>query len=512
MKNSMSIISRILIITIVVAVSCAGPSPTKPGPRRLVVGIENAPSNLDPRFATDAYSSRLADIIYSSLVKLDESGIFQGDLATSWDQPESTRYIFHLRKDVKFHNGDVLTAADVCHTFDLIRKPDSTSPFRGDFALIDAVSCPDESTVDIRLAELDAPFLTAMTVGIIPRNVNPDDIINHPIGSGPFRFVDARSGDYIRLARFEGYFGGAPWLEEVVFRVITNNVTRLLEFERGGVDLLQNCAPPESFDMLASRPDARVERRPGINYNYIGFNMEDRILRKREVREAIAHAVDRDAIIKHLWKGAAEPATGLLSPRHWAYYGNVETYAFNPQLSRELLDRAGYPDPDGPGPEPRFKLSFKTSTDRLRRRIAEVIRTQLAEVGIDVDVRSYEFGTFYQDIKSGNFQLFTLAWVGITEPDIFRFVFNSKSIPPAGANRGRYSNSEVDRLTDMGLREVEREKRKEIYARVQEIIARDLPYVSLYYNDDVAVMRNRVAGFCIHAGGDFRSLPEVRLK
>jgi len=512
MKNSMSIICRILLISIVFVVSCARSTPTTPGPRRLVVGIEHAPSNLDPRFATDAYSSKLAAIIYSSLVKLDEQGVFEGDLAASWDQPEPVHYIFHLRKGVKFHNGAALVSADICRFFELIMRPDSTSPFHGDFATIDSVSCPDEGTVDIRLKEPDAPFLTAMTIGIIPRNANPDDMVNHPIGSGPFRFVEARAGDYIKLEGFEGYFGGAPWLKEVVFRVIANGVTRLLEFERGGVDLLQNCVPPESFDMLASRPDVHLERRPGINYNYLGFNLEDPILKNRDVREAIARAIDRDAIIKYLWKGAAEPATGLLSPRHWAYCGDVETYPFDPRLARKILIRAGYPEPDGPGAQPRFKLSLKTTTDRLSRRIAEVIRTQLAEVGIAVDARSYEFGTFYQDIKSGNFQIFTLGWVGITEPDIFRFVFHSKCIPPAGANRGRYSNPEIDRLTEMGLREVDREKRREIYAKVQKIIAHDLPYISLYYNDDVVATRNRVEGFSIHPGGDFLVLPQVRLK
>ena len=158
-------------------------------------------------------------------------------------------------------------------------------------------------------------------------------------------------------------------------------------------------------------------------------------------------------------------------------------------------------------------MSFKTSTDRLRGRIAEVIKTQLAEVGIGIDVRSYEWGTFYRDVKSGNFELYTLAWVGVREPDHYRAIFHSSNIPPGGTgmNRNRFVNPEMDRLTDLARATSKVELRKSLYAEVQRIAARELPYVSLYYTDDVAAYRDYVKGWRIIPGGDFTSLREVHI-
>lgn len=503
----------LLVFLIFIALSCNGEAPLSPTPSRLVVGIEREPKTLNPLLATDAYSTRLVEIIYSSLVKQDESGLFKGDLAVSWEQPDNRKYIFHLRDKVLFHDDTPLTCEDVRNTFALIMAPQSISPYHADFELVNSVSCLDDRTLTVTLKEPFAPFLTSMTVGIIPKHIKSLEELNqHPIGSGPFKFVAQRAGDFVLVERFDKYYGDVPKVKEVLFRVIPNGITRVLELEKGTVDLLINSVPPESLERLTKNENIKIIRMPGINYNYIGFNLKDAVLSNREVRRAIAHAVDRDALIKYLWRDTAEPATGLLSPRNWAYNPNVETYEYNPVLAKKILDEAGYPDPDGDGPIKRFHLSFKTTTDRLRRRIADVIRTQLEDVGIGVEVKSYEFGTFYNDIKNGNFQLYTLVWVGVTEPDIYHFVFHSSSVHPVGANRNSYFNSEVDKLTEEARREVNPLKRKVIYARVQEIIAYDLPYVSLYYTDDIAVMRKRVEGFRLIGGGSFLGILAVSLR
>lgn len=499
-------------VLFVFVVSCTGTSSLSPVADRLVVGVEKEPRTLNPLFATDAYSTRMVEIIYSSLVKQDESGLFKGDLALSWEQPDNKKYIFHLRDNAFFHDGTPLTCDDIKNTFAIIMDSQSKSPYHGDFELVDFVACSDKRTLIVNLKEPFAPFLTSMTVGVIPKHIkNSDELGQHPIGSGPFRFVAQRAGDFVLLERFDKYYGEVPKVKEVVFRVIPNSITRVLELEKGTVDLLINSVPPESLDRLRKNEKIKIIRTRGINYNYIGFNLKDAILSKHEVRRAIAYAVDREALIKYVWRGAAQLATGLLSSRNWAYNPNVKVYDYNPSLAKKILDEAGYPDPDADGPLMRFHLSFKTTTDRLRRRIAEVIRTQLESVGIGVEVRSYEFGTFYNDIKNGNFQLYTLTWVGITEPDIYHFVFHSSSAPPKGANRNSYSNSEVDKLTDEGRREINPLKRKVIYAQVQEIIAEDLPYVSLYYTDDIAVIRERVQGFKLTLGGGLLGLLSVSL-
>jgi peptide/nickel transport system substrate-binding protein len=227
------------------------------------------------------------------------------------------------------------------------------------------------------------------------------------------------------------------------------------------------------------------------------------------VRGACAGAIDRDAIIAGVYRGQARPATGLLPPGHWAYNGDVPTYPYDPAAARHLLDQAGFPDPEGPAP--RFSLTYKTSQNQLTRRIGEVLQEQLAQVGIQVAVRSYEWGTFYADIKAGNFQLYTLSWVGVTDPDIYNYAFHSKSVPPDGANRGRYANPDLDALLERGRTEDDRDRRKAIYAEVQRIVARDLPYVSLWHPESVLVRDRRLTGFVLSPVGDYTSLAHARL-
>lgn len=493
---------------------CRKSSTSEGGEKRLVVGLEGDVSRLDPRLATDAYSTRLIGVIYSSLLKLDPSGKPYGDLAESWEQPDPVTYRFRLREGVKFHDGSRLTCGDVKYTYELIRAEDSESPYRADFQKIEKITCRDEYNLEIKLSRPFAPFVVNLTMGILPEGVPPDGHLEDPVGSGPFKFHEWKRGDRIILRRFEDYFGDKAELEEVVFRVLKNGVTRVLELQKGGVDVLQNSVPPKALNMLRKNKNIAVEQQPGINYNYIGFNLDHLVLSKEKVRKAIAHAVDRKAIIKYLWQGAARPAESLLSPRHWAYNPDVISYDYNPDKSRKLLDEAGFPDPDGEGPRMRFNLTFKTSTDRLRRRIAEVIRNQLESVGIGVNVRSYEWGTFYRDIKSGNFEMYSLAWVGITEPDIYRAIFHSSNIPPEGTrmNRNRYRNAEIDRLTEKAMKTADMEERKKLYARVQYIVSDELPYVSLYYTDDVLARWNYVKGWKIRPGGDFLCLPDVRVE
>jgi peptide/nickel transport system substrate-binding protein len=244
----------------------------------------------------------------------------------------------------------------------------------------------------------------------------------------------------------------------------------------------------------------------------MGFNLKDPILRSRKVRQAIAHAIDRQAVIQHLLGGLAVPATGVLSSMNWAYEPAVESYVYDPQKAKRLLDEAGYKDPDGPGPEKRFTLTYKTSQNELRRRIGEAIQGFLGEVGIEARMRSYEWGTFFSDIRKGNFQLYTLTWVGITDPDIYYYLFHSKSLPPDGANRGAYLNPEMDLLIERGRVLQDRQARKEVYGHIQKIVARDLPYVSLWNEVNVVVMDQRVRGFVLRPDGDILSLKDVRIE
>lgn len=479
---------------------------------RVVVGIESNPVSFDPRLATGAKSIRINALIYSGLLRMGTDALPEPDLAETWEMNDETTYTFHLRKGVKAHDGGIIDARDVAFTFRSILDKNLKSAYRSDFEVIKSIETPDNETVVIKLKRPHAPFLTNMMIGIIPERAKDRDIAREPLGSGPFKFESWDFGSEVHLTAFEDYYGGAPSIKTVIFKVVPNDVTRALEMLKGEVDILENNLPLDYLKEFSGKPGIRIITSPGISYSYIGFNLKHEALAKKPVREAIAHAIDRHAVIDYMLAGTGEPATGLLSPRNWAYDPEVRTYKYDPELSKRLLDKAGYPDPDGDGPEPRLKLTFKTSTNRERIRIVHALAAYLKKVGIEVKVLTYEWGTFYADIKSGNYELMSLSWVGITEPDIYRYVFHTESFPPAGANRTFYNNPEIDRLTDLGRITVDKTARKKIYSSIQKILAQDLPYVSLWYNHDVVVMDDRIQGFEIRPGGDYLSLKDARLR
>jgi peptide/nickel transport system substrate-binding protein len=240
----------------------------------------------------------------------------------------------------------------------------------------------------------------------------------------------------------------------------------------------------------------------------MGINLTDPILKNKLVRKAIAYSIDRESIIKYKFRGMARLSNSLLVPEHWAYEGNVEKYPYNPEIAKRLLDEAGFVDPDGDGPQKRFTITYKTSTNKFRIQIARMICNMLENVGIGVNLRAYEFGTFFSDIKSGNFQIYTMQWTEPLEPDFYYWIFHSKSIPDEsgntnGANRGRYKNEEIDNLLSAGRIEIDREKRKEIYSKVQKIISDELPYISLWHEDNIAIINSRYTNYNIFPNASF---------
>lgn len=477
----------------------------------LVVGLESNPTNLDPRLSTDAASSRIDDLLFNRLFRKDPNGEPVKDLVEKWEQPDPLTYVFRIRKGVRFHDGRLLDARDVQYTFESLLDPSLGSPLRGSYQMISSIESPDPWTVVFKLQEPFASFLVNLDMGILPRpeSAKPEGDPTPMVGSGPFCFVSWDHGSEVRLRANADYYEGAPRIREVRFKIVPDNTVRILELKKGAVHLLVNEIEPEVLPSLEKDPRFIVEKRQGTNYSYLGFNLRDPILKSLKVRQAVACAINREDIIKYLLGGLAAPATGVLSPLNWAYDPDVTTVPFDPQKAKRLLDEAGYPDPDGEGPKERFSLSYKTSQNELRRRIGEAMQSQLDEIGIEMQIRSYEWGTFYSDIKKGNFQIYTLTWVGVTDPDIYSYLFASQSTPPTGANRGYYRNPEVDRLLKQGRVTQDRNKRKSIYGQVQRILARDLPYVSLWYSVNVAVMDSRIRGFQLFPDGSLISLKNV---
>lgn len=504
---------RTIVVTLLTG--CRIGSEATPPLDYLVIGIESSPSHLDPRYATDANSARISSLIYSSLLRLDDKSRVVGDLAEQWTMIDAQTYDFQIRSGVTFHDGRALTSRDVKYTYDSIMDRRNRSPKRGPLRILKSVEQLGTHRIRFHLVEPHAPFLEHCTIGIVPvDNETPRENRSHqaPPGSGPFTLAGINLGERVYLKANSSYWEGKPRLAGLAFHIVPDAIVRVLEFKKGTIQLLQNDIEPDTLPWLEKNTDAIVETKPGTTFQYIGINLTHPILKRREVRQALAHSIDRDGIIRHILKDQATAANGLLSPLNWAHDDSVPHWPFDPAKAKRLLDQAGYPDPDGEGPRPRFKLSFKTTNIDLRRRIAETLKEQLSRVGIELEVRSYEWGTFYSDIKKGNFHLYSLAWVGIADPDVYYNIFHSSSLPPNGDNRGGYNNPSIDDLLERGRRESDPGRRKGLYHQVQQINHEDLPYIPLWWVKNVVVRKPEIVGFTPSPDGDLFSLRRTSLR
>jgi peptide/nickel transport system substrate-binding protein len=475
-------------------------------PSSLTFLIESSPTNLDPRFATDSQSQRVDGLLFSGLLERDNQMNFHGDLAESWDTPNPLTYVFHLRHGVHFQDDRPLTSADVKATFDFIRNPANKSPKLGALRMVTSIEAPDDVTVIVHLSEPYASFtvnLIPSAIGIVPANAG-SDFSRHPIGSGPFRFVQQTQDEEVVVERNPEYFRGAPQLARVRFRVVPDAVVRALELRKGSADLEMSSLSPDSIPVLARQPDLEVTDRSGTNFTYLGFNLEEPLLSRREVRQALAFATDREALIQYLLHGQAKIATSVLPPDHWAFESNVAQYAYDPAAAEKLLDTAGFPRKQG---GVRLHLTLKCSTEEQARLIGAALQEQWRRVGVELELRPLELATLFSDVAKGNFQITYQRWVGAnTDPDFFEYAFSSKRFPPDGANRGHYRNARIDALTDQIRAEMNQEKRKALCSEVQKILAEDLPYLPLWFNDVVSVHRRSLGPLDLPSTGNYNFL------
>lgn len=499
------------LVMAVLAGGC-GKSPQANEPGTVNFLIESMPTNLDPRVGIDAQSENLDSLIFDGLVGRDAQMNFVPDLAESWETPDPLTYVFHLRRGVKFHDGRILTSTDVKFTFNSVLSGALQTPKRGTYELVRSIETPDDATVIFHLSRPYSSFLWNVVrqgMGIVPAGSGAEEA-QHPIGTGPFRFVSMTPDEQITLERNPDYFGPLPKLERLRFRVVPDAIVRALELRKGSADIGGvNSLTPDMVLALAKQPNLVAEEQPGTVLAYVAFNFDDPILSHREVRQALAHATDRATLIQYLLRGQARAASSLLPPNHWAYEPNVTQYNYDLAEAERLLDAAGFPKLPG---GMRFHLTLKTSTEESARLLGEALADQWKRVGVDLTLRPLENATLQSDIGRGSFQLYTLRWLGgNNDPDIFEYAFDSKRMPPDGANRGHYRNSALDALLAEQGEEMDREKRKAILSEIQKIVAEDEPYINLWYYDNVCVHRERVTGITIAPGGDYDFLETAKL-
>jgi ABC-type transport system substrate-binding protein len=281
---------------------------------------------------------------------------------------------------------------------------------------------------------------------------------------------------------------GHYWeVERITFRVVPDAIVRALELRKGSADVEMSSLSPDMVPVLAKRKELQVTEEPGTNFAYLGVNLEDPILAKKEVRQALAYATDRESLVRYLLRDQARLASGILPPNHWAYEGDVKKYGYNPMEAERLLDAAEF---SRGAYGVRLRLMLKVSTQEQARLLGAALQDQWKKVGVELEVRPLEAATLFSDLDKGNFQLSYSIWVGANnDPDIFDLVFSSKKIPPNGRNRGHYRNTRVDGLIDQIRGEMDQGKRKELCSEIQKLVADELPYVPLWYEDVVSVHR-----------------------
>ena len=466
----------------------------RPAKDELVVLIETPPRTSDPRFAVDAYDFKFSKLQFAALVTVeDETLLPKFDLAESFTRSGCCEATIRLR-EARFSDGSPVTASDVVQTIAVMRDPRTGSRLKQRFlnmGLLE-INIIDPKTLTIRLSGPRATLLFDFDFGILKNG-------NQLVGAGPY-VITEQQGESYHFVKNIYYYGPAPATPKLTIRAIRDDNSRLLALVGGSADLTQNTGSQLLLDAVAENPQLRLETGRSAVLTYLGLNCEDPILKDPRVREAIALAIDRPQIIKQKLRGRAVIATSFLPAFHWAHDSTQTARSFDLRRSKRLLDEAGYPDPDGDGPQPRMTLTYRTSSVRWRVALATVIAHMLGEAGIAVDLRVNEFATFFADVKKGNFQIFSMQIPEIVEPDLYDNFFASNRIPTrenpdAGGNRYRYRNPELDRLLEEGRTTLEQSERKRIYAAVQQILARDLPMIPLWHEDNFAIVRREVIGY-----------------
>jgi peptide/nickel transport system substrate-binding protein len=500
-----------LLATIAVLAGSSACARSRPEGNAIVVALANSPVNLDPRVGADEASQKAHQLLYNTLVRINSDLQVVPELAASpLEQPDTLTYIARLRQGVFFHNGRELTAEDVVYTFRSFLDPALLAGRgrSGAYRQLASVEARDRYTVEFKLRAPFGSFPINLVMGIVQAGSGEANA-RQPIGTGPYKMKSFVQDDRLELEPFDRYYDGRAKNDGLVLKVVPDDTMRALELRKATVDLVVNDLAPDVAYQLRTEGRLGVTTAPGSDYAYIGLNQKDAVLQHGAVRRAIGYAIDREAIVKYLRRGFATVAVGIVPPMSWAFERDVFNFTHDPALARRLLDDAGFRDPDGDGPLPRFRVSLKTSTSEVYRVQAAAIQHDLAGVGIQVDVKSSELQTLFADVLRGNFQMYTLQWVGVTDPDMLRRVYHSKQMPPAGLNRVSYNNHEVDRLIDSAAAAVDDEGRRPFYARAQQLIAEDVPYISLWYKTNVAVFQPELTGVELSPIADFTFLKNV---
>ena len=490
------------------APACQRRAPQPDAPSSLLVGRAADAIGLDPARVTDAESVEVSEQIFEHLVRLDRRGDIEPALAERWDSlADGKEWIFHLRKGVRFHDGNPVDADAVVFSFE--RQRDTKHPFHcSDFEFEslfnNIVRIEKVGPLDVRILieEPYAPFLANLATFpmsiVSPRSVEQwgNDFRSHPVGSGPFRFVEWAPGERITLEANPDYWGGAPRLQHIAFVPVPNPRQRLVSLEGGAIDVAENLAP-QDLQFLALHPDLRTERVPGHNVGYLAMNTQRPPFDDVRVRRAIAAGINKEAIVKLVYQGLGVEATGPLAPSMWGHV-DLPPVPYNPTEARRLLAEAGWKGTGPGGKKPRL---FVPSTPRTYlpspERVAQMIAQNLHDVGMDVDVVALDMPEHLRATAAGEHDLCLIGWTGDNgDPDNFLYtLFHSDNTQPGIArNLAFLKDRELDGILRWAQESPDKAQRLQLYERAQRIIADRVPWVPLAHSQLVVARRRTVHG------------------
>ena len=516
MSKGKLLLLLLLVSALLVPPACRRQSDT------FIIALGDNVRTIDPigSPSVDAASERVRTLIFNSLVKKDERFDYTGELASDIKRSDDGQtFTFLLRDGVKFHDGKTLSSADVKYTLDLVFSSDfakSASFYEGvgadKHSYIRSVEAPDAKTIVVTLIKPWVGLLSNLVpVAIIPKD-SYESQKGHPLGTGPFKFIRYDSTQQVcDVEAFNEYWEGAPKLPAIQVRVISEMNSLQNNLLAGRVDIapMPTSLSPDAIKSLEQNPNLQVKAFPGSNLVLLTINTASPPLDNVKVRQALAYAIDRESLIKNLLLGFGQIAHSIIPEESWSYSAG-QTYSYNPAKAKQLLDEAGFRDPDGDGPRLRFSqpVVFKVSgTSIAGRQYAGVIQNQLKEVGIPVEIQTPEQNTLFDELRRGNFQIAYSQWVGGNQDPIFyKDLFATTEIPTQtrpSRNRSRYSNPELDKLLDEAVNTFDRQRARELYVKIQEIVSRDVPVFPLWYQSNVVIAKKNVQNIKVNASGDW---------
>jgi peptide/nickel transport system substrate-binding protein len=483
-----------------------GPAgPPVPGDA-LITGSIGEASNLIPILSTDQASSQISGMVYNGLVRYDKNLKLEGDLAESWEVANGGLVItFHLRRGVKWHDGQEFTSRDVLYTYRVTVDPKTPTAYSEDFKQVKKAEALDRYTFRVTYARPFAPGLASWGMPVLPahrlegKDITKSPLVRSPIGTGPYTFKEWIPGQQITLESYRDYWEGAPYISRLIYRIIPDNSTMYMELKSGGIDEMG--LSPVQYQRQTETQEFKSRfnkfRYPAFSYTYLGYNLRLPMFQDRRVRQAITSAIDKDEIVQGVLLGMGQKAHGPYKPGTWAYKPNVPEPGYDPAHAAALLKEAGYVmGRDGVLVKDGERLSFTIMTNQNDERVkcALIIQQRLKQVGIEVKVRVMEWASFITNfIDTGRFEAVLLGWTVSQDPDIYD-IWHSSKTEPKELNFIRFKNQEVDRLLDEGRSTFDVAKRRACYYKIQDILAYEQPYTFLFVPDALPVVSARFRG------------------